>query len=96
MTEPLNPNTIQSPLKCDDNLVIHATHPFEALGHGLAGFTIDRNFFPRSSSVADLNGKGKLCGEEDSRPRECVNSSPNKGGIIVLQRKNNNVKATMD
>ena len=62
-------------------------HPFEALGHDLVKFTIGRNFFPRSSSVADLNGKGKLGGEEDAPPRECANSSLGKGGRIVLQRK---------
>ena len=62
-------NAIQSPLKCGDNLVIHASHPSEAIGHDLAGFTIGCNFFPRSSSVTDLNGKGKLGGEEDALPR---------------------------
>ena len=51
------PSAIQSPLKCGDNLVIHVTHSFEALSHDLVGFTIGRNFFPRSSSVLDLNGK---------------------------------------
>ena len=81
------PNAIQSPLKCMDNLVIHAPHPFEALSHDLIGFTIGRNFFPRSTSVVDLNGKGKLGGEEDAPPRECANSNPSKGGRIVLQNK---------
>ena len=81
------PNSIQSPLKCEDNLVIHALHFFEALGHDLVGFTIGRNLFPRSSSVANLNGKGKLGGEEDAPPRECANSSPCKGGTIVLLSK---------
>ena len=81
------PNSIQSPLKCGDNLVIHAPHSFEALGHDLARFTIGRNFFPISSSVADLNGKGKLGGEEDTPPIECANSSLGKRGRIVLQNK---------
>ena len=81
------PNVIQSPLKCEDSLVTHATHPSEARGHDLTGFTIGRNFFPRSSSVVDLNGKGKLGGEEDASPRECANSSPSKRGRIVLQSK---------
>ena len=83
----LIPNAIQSPLKCRDNLVINTTHPSEALGNDLVGFAIGRNFFPRSSLVADLNGKVKLGGEEDDYPRECANSSPGKGGRIVLQRK---------
>ena len=79
------PNAIQSPLKCGDNLVIiHALHPFEANGHDLAGFPIGHNFFPRSSLVADLNGKGKIGGEEDASLRECVNSGPGKGGRIAL------------
>ena len=60
---------IQSPLNCGDNLVTHATHPSEALGHDLVEFTIGRNFFPRSSLIADLNGKGKLGGEADVSPR---------------------------
>ena len=38
------------------------------------------NFFPRSSSIANLNGKGKLRGEEDAPPRECSNSDLGKGG----------------
>ena len=50
----------------------------------MAGFTIGRNFFPRSSLVVDLNGKGKLGGEEDASPRECVNFGPGKGGRITL------------
>ena len=62
------PNAIQSPLKCEDNLVIHETHPCKALGHDVVGFTKACNFFPRNSSVADLNGKGKLGGEEDTPP----------------------------
>ena len=66
------PNAIQSPLKCGDNLVTHATHPFEALDHDLVEFTIGRNFFPRSSLVANLNGKRKLGGEEDAS--ECAKS----------------------
>ena len=37
--------------------------------------------------VVDLNGKGKLGGEEDVSSRECANSSPRNGGRIVLQRK---------
>ena len=81
------PNAIQSPLKCGDNLVIHALHPSKSLGHDLARFTIGRNFFPRSSAVADLNGKGKLGGEEDATPREYANPSLGKGGRIVLQSK---------
>ena len=72
------PNAIQSPLKCGDNLVTHATHPFEALGNGLAGFTKSHNFFPRGSSVVDLNGKRNLGGEEDASLRECANSNPRK------------------
>ena len=48
---------------------------------------MSRNFFPRSSLVTDLNGKGKLGGEEDAPPRECANSGPGKGGRIVLQSK---------
>ena len=68
------PNAIQSPLKCEDNLVIHATHPSEALGHDLAGITIGRKFFPISSSVTNLNGKGKVSEKEDAPPRECANS----------------------
>ena len=74
------PNTIQIPLKCGDNLVIHAPHPFEALSHDLVGFTIGHNLFPRSSSVSNLNGNGKLGGEEDAPLRECANSGPGKGG----------------
>ena len=74
------PNAIQSPLKCRDNLVIHATHLFEALGHDLTGFTIGRNFFPRSSSAIDLYGKGKLGGEEHAPPREYANFGLGKGG----------------
>ena len=81
------PNAIQSPLKCGDNLIIHAPHPSKALGHDLAGFTIGRNFFPKSSLVTDLNRKEKLGGEEDAPPRECANSGPSKGGRIVLQSK---------
>ena len=54
------PYAIQSPLKCRDNLVIHALHHSEAIGHDLAEFTIGNNLFPRSSSIANLNGKGKL------------------------------------
>ena len=81
------PNVIQSPLKCRDNLVTHATHPSKALGHDLAGFTIGRNFFPRSSLVADLNGKGKLGGEDNASQGECTNSEPDKGGRTVLQSK---------
>ena len=81
------PNAILSPLKSGENLVIHAPHPSEALGHDLAGFTIGRNFFPRSSSVINLNGKGKLGGEEDALLREFTNSNPCKGGRIILQSK---------
>ena len=81
------PIAIQSPLKCGDKLVIHAPHPFEALGHDLARFTKGRNFFPRSSLIPGLNGKGKLGGEEDAPPRECTKSYPGKGGRIVLQSK---------
>ena len=73
-------NVIQSPLKCGDNLVTHAIHPFEALGHDLVGFTIGYNFFLRSSSIVDLNEKGKLGGEEDASLRKCANSGPSKGG----------------
>ena len=62
-------------------------HHFEVLDHDLAGLTVDCNLFPRSSSVTDLNGKGKLGGEEDASPRECVNSNLGKGGRIELQRK---------
>ena len=61
-------------MKCGDNLVMHELHPSEALGHDLIRFTIGYNFFPISSSVADLNGKGKLGREEDGSPRTCVNS----------------------
>ena len=86
MNRPI-PNAIQSPLKYRDNVVTHATHPSKALVHDLVGFTIGFNFFPRSSSVVDLNGKGKLRGEEDASPRECANSSPSKRERIVLQRK---------
>ena len=78
-------NVIQSPLKCEDSLVFHALHSSKALSHDLAKFTIGRNFFPRSSSVADLNEKRKLGGEEDATPRKCANSGPCKGGRIVLQ-----------
>ena len=78
------PNAIKSPLKCRDNLVIHALHHSEALGHDLAKFTIGRNLFPRSSSVADLNGERKLGREGDASIRECVNSGPGKGGRIEL------------
>ena len=77
-------NAIQSPMKCGDNIVIHAPYPSKALGHDLARFTIGRNFFPKSSSVTDLNGKGKLGGEEHVPPRECANFSLGKGGRIVL------------
>ena len=77
-------NAIQSLLKYEDNLVIHALHHYEALGHDLARFTISRNFFLRSSLVVDLNGKGKSSREEDASPRECVNSSLGKGGRIAL------------
>ena len=73
------PNAIQSPLKCKA-LVIHALYPFEALDHDLAGFTKGRNFFPRSSSVIDINGKEKLDGEEDATPRGCANSGPDIKG----------------
>ena len=76
------PNAIQSPLKYGDNLVIHASYD-----HDLVGLTIGSNFFPRSSSIVDLNGKGKLGGEEDASPTECENSSLGKGGRIVLQTK---------
>ena len=82
------PNTIQSHLKCGDNLVTHATHPSKVLGHDLVGFTIGRNFFLRSSSIIDLNGKRKLSGEEGVFPRECANFGPGKGGRIILQSKN--------
>ena len=81
------PNSIQSPLKYGDNLVTYATHPSEALVHDLAKFTIGCNFLLRSSSVADFNGKGKLCGEEDASPRECANFGLRKGEKIVMQRK---------
>ena len=81
------PNAIQSPLKCGDNLVIHVPHHSEALGHDLVEFTIGRNFFPRSSLIAELNEKGKLDGEEDAPPRECTNSDTCKRGRIVLQSK---------
>ena len=82
------PNAIQSPLKCGDNLIIHALYSSEALGHDLAGFTIGHHIFPRSSSVAYLNGKGKLGGEEDDSPRERVNSGPGKRGRLALKAKN--------
>ena len=88
MNEPLNPQCYPSPLKCEDNLVTHATHPSEALGHDLVGFTIGRNFFPISSLIADLNVKGKLGGEEEDSSRECANSSLIKEGRIVLQSTN--------
>ena len=85
MNELLNPpNVIQSPLKCEDNLIIHSPHHCEALGHDLVMFTIGRNFFTRSSSVVDLNGKGKQGGKEDASPRECTNSNLGKGGRILL------------
>ena len=71
------------------------SHPFEALGHDLVKFTIGRNFFPRSSSIAYLNGKGKLGGENDGPIRECANSGLGKGRGIVLQRKND-VRASTD
>ena len=80
----LIPNAIHGPLKCGDNLV---THPSKALSHDLAKFTIGLNFFPRSNSVVDLNGKEKLGGEEDVSPRECANSGLSKGGRIVMQSK---------
>ena len=66
---------------------MHESYPFEVFSHDLVGFTIGRNFFPRSNSVMDLNGKGKLGGEEDAPLRECANSDPGKGGRIVLQSK---------
>ena len=81
------PNVVQSPLKYEDSPVIHATHPSKALGHDLARFTIGSNFFPRSSSVTNLNGIEKLGGEDDASPRECANSGPGKRGRIVLQIK---------
>ena len=70
-------------------------HHFEVLDHDLVGFTVGCNLFPRSSSVTDLNGKGKLGGEEDASLRECVNSDLGKGGRIELQRKND-VRANTD
>ena len=78
----------QCPLKCEDNLATHVTHPSEALDHDLAKFTIGLNFFPRSSSVFNLNGKGKLGGEEDTSLRESTNFGPSKGGReTILQSK---------
>ena len=53
--EPTGTQHAQQAMEYEDKLVIHATRPFEALGHDLTGFTIGHNFFPRSSSV--LNGK---------------------------------------
>ena len=81
------PNVIQNPLNCEDNLVTHATHSSKALGHDLVEFTIGHNFFPRSSSVGDINGKWKLVQEKDTSPRECANSCQSKGGGTVLQNK---------
>ena len=82
------PKDANCPLKWGDNLATHATHPSEALGHDLVGFTIGLNFFLRNNSVFDLNRKGKLGGEEDTSPRECANSGPSKGEReIVLQNK---------
>ena len=78
------PNVIQSPLKFQDNLVIHALHHSKTLGHDLSGFTKSRNFFLRNSLVADHNGKVKLGGEEDASLRKCVNFGPGKGGRIAL------------
>ena len=77
-------NAIQRPLKCEDNLVTHLTHPSKALGYDLVRFTIGLNFFPRSSLVTYRNGKGNLDGEEDTSPRECANSGLSKGWRIVL------------
>ena len=73
------PSVVKCPLKYEDNLVIHVTHPFEAFSHDLVGITMGLNFFLRISSVADLNGKGKLGVEEDALSRECVDSGPGKG-----------------
>ena len=66
---------------------MHASYPSEVLSHDLIKFTIGRNFFPRSNSVMDLNGKGKLGGEEDAPLRECANFDLGKGGRIELQSK---------
>ena len=82
-----SPMLSKRPLKCRDNLVIHAFHPSEALGKDLIGFTIGRNLFPRSRSIVHFNGKGKLGGEENVPPRECAKFELRKGGRIVLQRK---------
>ena len=81
------PNATQNPIKCGDNLVTHATHPSEAHNHDLVRFTIGCNFFSRSSSVVDLNGKGKLGGEKDASSKECANSIPDKGWRTILQSK---------
>ena len=101
------PNAIQRPLECGENLVIHAPHHFQALGHDLVRFTIGRNFFPKSSSVADLNRKGKLGGgedaslrefmnydEEDAPPREFLNSNPGKGEEWYCKEKNDDRTST--
>ena len=69
------PKDAQCPLKCRDN---PTTHPYEALGHYFVGFTIGLNFFPRSSLVADLNGKRKGGGEVDTSPIEYAKPDPSK------------------
>ena len=89
------PNAIQSPLKCGDNLVIHAPYPSEAFFHDLARFTIGRSFFPRSSLVADLNGKGKLGGEEDFLQENVRTLAQVKGEEYYCKAKND-VKASTD
>ena len=53
----------------------------------MAEFTIGRNFFQRSSSVVDLNGKGKLGAKEDISPKECANFGPSKARRTVMQSK---------
>ena len=55
----------------------------------LVEFTIGLNFFPKSISVADRNGKGKGGGELDTFPIECAIPDPSKGGRDkeTLQRK---------
>ena len=84
MNELLNPQYYPKSSEMRGQPSNHTPYPSEALGHDLARFTLGRNFFPRSSLVVDLNGKGKLGGEEDAPPREFVNSGPSKGGRIVL------------
>ena len=80
------PKDAYCPLKCGDNLV---TQPFEALAYDLVGFTIDLNFFPKSGSIIDLNGKRKGGRKVDTSPMKCATSDLSKRGReTILQSKN--------